>query len=93
MEINNGNLEKLSLTDLIALEQRLNNDLELLDMQIAITPLTSPFPEEIKAQHEMTTIMRDAAKEKIDSRVSAIFPDYKGNIQIAHPFILESVRE
>lgn len=91
MKINNENLAALSLADLIALEQRLNNDLELLDMQIAVTPLTSPFPEEIKAQYEMTTIMRDAVKEKIDSHVSTVFPEYKGNIQIAHPFILESV--
>jgi hypothetical protein len=62
-----------------------------LDIQLVVTPLTSPLPEEIKAQYEMTAIMRDTVKEKIDSRVSAIFTDYKGNIQIAHPFILESV--
>jgi hypothetical protein len=93
MEINNRNLEKLSLADLIALEQQLNNDWELLDIQLAVTPLTSLFPEEIKARYEMTTIMRDAVKEEIDSRISAIFPDYKGNIQIGHPFILESVKE
>lgn len=93
MEINNKNLQTLSLADLIALEQRLKNDWELLDMQLAITPLTSSLPEEILTQYEMATIMRDIVKEKIDSRISAIFPNYKENIQIAHPFIPESVRE
>jgi hypothetical protein len=93
MEINNKNLETLSLADLIALERRLKDDWELLDLQLAITPLTSSLPEEIRTQYEMATIMRDVVKEEIDSRISAIFPNYKGNIQIAHPFILESVRK